>query len=111
MNHENSTPIIVTTTAETESALAAIATALLEKRLAACCQIGGPMKSVYRWKGEIESAQEFVCTVKTMSKLSAEVFAVIRSLHPYDEPEIIVTPIVGGSETYLQWIADSVDAN
>ena len=102
------TPVIVSTTAESEETLAQIAHALLEKRLAACCQISGPIKSVYRWKGKVESSQEFVCSIKTVSCLIGEVAKTISDLHGYEEPEVVATKIVGGSDSYLRWIIESV---
>ena len=101
--------VIVTTTADSEETLESIANALLEQRLAACCQISGPVKSIFRWQGNIETAKEFVCSIKTMAAKADAVFATIKSIHSYDEPEIFVTPIVDGSESYLKWIAESVE--
>jgi len=106
-NSDNS-PVIISTTAESEELLGQIAFALLEKKLAACCQISGPIRSVYRWQGKVESSSEHICTIKTTSKQVSAITDAIRERHNYDEPEIIVTPIVGGSESYLQWICDSV---
>lgn len=106
---EDDTPVVVSTTAETQAVLDTIANALLEKRMAACCQISGPIKSIYRWEGRIESSTEYSCTIKTVAKHVSQITRTIGELHPYDEPEIIVTLIVGGSESYLKWIADSVD--
>ena len=100
--------VIVSTTADKKSLLEKIARVLVEQKLAACCQIGGPVESVYRWNDKVDSAQEHLCTIKTMSSRAEEVVAKIKELHSYDEPEIVVTPIVGGSESYLKWIAESV---
>ena len=105
---DNATPVIVSTTAESEETLSQIAYALLEKKLAACCQISGPIKSVYRWKGKVESSKEYVCTIKTVSRLVDKVALTITEIHNYDEPEIVATEIVGGSDSYLKWIIDSV---
>lgn len=82
----------------------AIAAALLDARLAACVQIVGPMQSRYRWQGRIESAQEWLCLVKTTASRSADAMAEIARVHSYDTPEITVTPIVGGAASYLAWI-------
>src|SRR5262249_9373183 len=83
-----------------------IAAALVERRLAACVQVMGPVRSVYRWQGAVERADEWLCLVKTTSKRYAEVESAIRELHSYECPEVIATPIVAGSETYLDWLAD-----
>lgn len=106
---ENNSPVIVSTTAESEELLNQIAYALLEKQLVACCQISGPITSKYRWKGKVESAVEYGCSIKSTSKHVPAIVSTIRELHSYDEPEIVVTPIIGGSESYLKWISDSVE--
>jgi periplasmic divalent cation tolerance protein len=106
---DRETPVIVSTTAESDEVLGQIAYALLEKRIAACCQISGPIRSVYRWDGKVQSSTEHSCSIKTIAKHVPSVTEAIQKLHPYDEPEIVVTPIVGGSESYLKWIADSVE--
>lgn len=100
--------VIVTTSADSESMLKKIAQKLVEERLAACCQVSGPMTSIYRWQEKINAEEEFLCTVKTTESRIKEVTSMIRELHAYDEPEVIVTPIIGGSESYLNWIAESV---
>ena len=105
---ENNAPVIVSTTAESEELLGRIAHVLLEKQLAACCQISGPVKSVYRWEGKVQSSTEHVCSIKTISKHISTIVETIREMHSYDEPEVVVTPIVGGSDSYLKWITDSV---
>ena len=99
---------IVTTTSDKRDSLEAIAKKLIELRLAACCQISGPVESHYRWEGKVESAEEWICTAKTTTARLEEVISQIKSLHHYDEPEIIATPIVGGSDGYLNWIREQV---
>lgn len=85
----------------------AIAGALLERRLVACVQVLGPMTSRYWWKGSIEVAEEWLCLAKTTAARADEVVAAIRDLHPYDVPELLVSP-VGGFDAYLAWIAATV---
>ena len=82
-----------------------IARALVELRLAACAQVGGPISSTYHWQGAVESAEEFVLVAKTRAELFDGAAAEITRLHPYDTPEIIAVPIVAGSAKYLDWIA------
>ena len=98
----------MSTTAGSEAEAEAIAAALVERRLAACVQILGPLASTYRWQGTVETAREWQCVVKTAASRYAEVEAAIRELHSYDEPEIIATPIVSGSAGYLRWIDESI---
>ena len=98
----------VQTTAGSEAEAERIAAALVERRLAACVQIVGPISSHYRWRGEIEQAHEWICVAKTESTRYAELEAAIRELHSYEEPEIVATPIVAGSASYLEWLTDNV---
>jgi periplasmic divalent cation tolerance protein len=98
----------VTTATGSEEEAERISAALIERRLAACVQVIGPISSRYRWQGEIEHEQEWLCLVKTEAPRYEEVEATIRELHSYDEPEILATPIVAGSEGYLEWIGDNV---
>ena len=94
---------VVTTTERKEDA-ERIARALVEARLAACVQIVGPITSTYRWKGEIETAEEWQCVAKSREDLFAEIDEAIRELHPYEVPEILALPIVAGSSAYLEWL-------
>jgi periplasmic divalent cation tolerance protein len=82
-----------------------LAGVLVEEHLAACVQVLGPVESVYRWKGEVERAREWVIVAKTTAARRPAAMARIRALHSYDLPEIISHDITGGSEPYLQWIA------
>jgi periplasmic divalent cation tolerance protein len=99
----------VVTTIDSEEAAERISAALVERRLAACVQVVGPIASHYRWQGEVESAREWICVAKTAASRYDELEAAIRELHPYDEPEIVATPIVAGSASYLAWLAHNVD--
>ncbi len=101
--------IQVQTTAGSEEEAERIASALIERRLAACVQVVGPISSRYRWQGEVETAREWICVAKTSAARYAEVETAIRELHSYDEPEIVATPIVAGSKGYLDWISQSLD--
>jgi periplasmic divalent cation tolerance protein len=98
----------VLTTIDSEEAAERIAAALVERRLAACVQVLGPIAGTYRWQGKVESAREWMCVAKTVAARYDELEAAIRELHPYDEPEIVATPIVAGSAGYLAWISHSV---
>ena len=100
---------IVTTTAKREDA-EKIAGMLIEKRLAACVQIVGPILSMYHWKANIESAEEWQCLIKTRAALYAEVEAAIKAVHPYETPEIIALPVLQGSREYLAWLIDETRA-
>ena len=82
-----------------------LARALVERRLAACVQIVGPVQSTYWWKGQVETAEEWLCLIKTSRELYEAVEGVIIELHPYQTPEIVALPITGGSAAYLAWVA------
>jgi periplasmic divalent cation tolerance protein len=79
----------------------------VESGLAACAQISGPMESIYRWQGIVESAKEWRVVLKTRSRLLPKLEALVIAHHPYDTPQFVVIPIVGGSEKYLDWLAES----
>lgn len=97
----------VTTTIASRAAARQISRALVERRLAACVQIIGPVQSIYHWQGKIETAREWVCLIKTTRSRFLEVASAIDALHSYDTPEITVMPIVAGSRRYLSWISAS----
>ena len=96
--------IQITTTTETKEQADKISQHLVETKLAACVQILGPITSIYRWKGKVEKAQEWLCLIKTRDNLYAKVEAAIKSVHSYETPEIISVPIIEGSKEYLSWI-------
>jgi periplasmic divalent cation tolerance protein len=81
---------------------------ILEKRLAACVQIIGPIASMYRWKGNIETAQEWQCLIKSRKDLFGNLVESITADHPYETPEIIATAISAGSGDYLKWLQDEL---
>ncbi len=99
--------IILTTAASKEEA-EKIAQALVGRRAAACVNIVSGMQSIYRWKGTVEEAAEWMMIVKTTKAMVPQVLSIVRELHSYEVPEMIVLPIESGSETYLQWIGESV---
>jgi len=98
---------VVTTVTDRKDA-EALSQAVLEGRLGACVQISGPIESRYWWNGRIEAASEWVVTIKTRRDLYGALEAVLLAAHPYDEPEIVATPVVEVSAGYLQWLAAQV---
>ncbi len=98
---------VVTTTERREDA-DRIAQALIDQRLAACVQVVGPITSTYRWRGTIETAQEWQCWAKSRGDLYDAVERAIRRIHPYEVPEILAVPIVAGSVSYLEWLASEL---
>jgi periplasmic divalent cation tolerance protein len=99
----------VLTAAGSEEEAERISAALVERRLAACVQVIGPVASHYRWQGKVEHAREWLCLAKTTAQRYPELEAAIRELHSYEEPEIVATPIVAGSSGYLDWINRGVE--
>lgn len=86
-----------------------LARAVMGKKLAACVNIASaPVKSVYRWKGKVETATEFPLVMKTTRRKFSALEKEIRRLHSYETPEIIALPILAGSVAYLRWIAESM---
>jgi len=101
--------IVVLVTCGSKKEARKIAQALVDRRLAACVQeIGVPMRSTYRWKGRVESANEVLLLIKTSRKRFSAVSTLIKELHSYDVPEIIALNIAAGSREYLDWITSSV---
>ena len=96
--------IQVMTTTETEEEARRIARALVERRLAGCVQVLGPITSTYRWEGEVETAQEWLCLIKSRRDLYPELETAIRELHTYEVPEILALPVVEGDRRYLEWL-------
>ena len=98
--------IQVFTTVEKREDADRIASSVVNKRVAACAQILGPIHSTYWWKGKVEEAGEWLLMMKTRQDLFTALEKEIKTVHPYEVPEITAVPIVAGSEPYLQWIED-----
>ncbi|MCR6481953.1 divalent-cation tolerance protein CutA [Amycolatopsis sp. OK19-0408] len=96
--------VIVTSTTDSEAAARELAADAIEARLGACAQVVGPVTSVYRWEGEVRTDQEWRVEIKTTAGLVAALSERLRQRHGYDLPEVIATPIVGGSAEYLAWV-------
>ena len=101
--------IQVLTTVEQSDDAEKIAKTLVEKRLAACVQIYGPMTSYFQWQERVDTAQEYLCLIKSRNDLFAGLEKVIKSLHPYEVPEIIATPITNGNREYLGWLEEELE--
>lgn len=100
--------IQVFTTTGSQADAQAIAHELVDRQLAGCVQILGPISSTYRWQGEIETAEEWLCLIKAGRELYAELEAAIKELHPYDTPEILAMPVATGSAGYLSWLQQTL---
>jgi periplasmic divalent cation tolerance protein len=82
-----------------------LAEALIRQRVAACVNILAPCRSVYRWKGAVQHAEEYPVLIKTTRERYAALEAAIREAHPYELPEIVAVPIERGLPAYLDWVA------
>lgn len=95
---------LIMTTCPDQQTAEALATLLVEKKLAACINILSEMTSIYTWKGRIEIGREHLLLVKTRGDRYQEIADCIHGNHPYELPEIIAVPIDQGLPEYLQWI-------
>ncbi|MEV7613713.1 divalent-cation tolerance protein CutA [Streptomyces sp. NPDC089799] len=100
--------VTVLTTVDSAEAANALARVAVDARLAACAQISGPVTSVYRWRGAVETAGEWQVLLKTTAGRYPALEAALAADHPYDTPEIIATPVTAGSAGYLAWVAAEV---
>src|SRR5437870_4818055 len=99
---------LVLTTAGSHEEARQIAHALVEKKLAACVNIVPQIESIYRWKENVEQAQEWLLLIKTTATAFPAVRDAIKGLHSYELPECICINIDDGSAAYLKWITESV---
>jgi periplasmic divalent cation tolerance protein len=99
------TYVQVTTTTDSRDDAKWLARDVVERRLAACAQVLGPIDSVYWWEGAVESAGEWLCLMKTTSARLDALIAHLRAGHSHDNPEITAAPISAGSTDYLAWIS------
>jgi periplasmic divalent cation tolerance protein len=101
-------PIVVLTTCPDEAAAARIGRDLVEAGLAACVSRVGPIHSIYRWQGAIQDEPEVLLVIKTVTTRYPELEMRLKSLHPYEVPEIITLPVAQGSAEYLAWLGAAV---
>lgn len=97
---------LVLTTCPDAATAETIARALVEERLAACVSVMAPMRSIYRWRGAVETAEEQLLIVKIRVADYEKVEQSIQQLHPYELPEVVAIPIADGLPGYLAWIED-----
>ena len=99
--------VIVLTTLPADADASAIATALVDARLAACVNVLPAMQSTYRWQGAVERETERQLVIKTAGGRVDALWERLRDLHPYEVPEFVVIPIVDGNQAYLNWIGET----
>lgn len=103
--------IQIITTIDKKETAERIAKVLVEKRLASCVQITGPIKSTYWWKGKIETQKEWLCIIKSKKDLYKKIEKTIKQIHPYEVPEILAIPITRGSKDYLMWLGNELGSS
>jgi len=102
--------IVVFSTCDSEEQAGRIARALLDQRLAACINILPHVRSIYRWKNQIEDAAEWMLIIKSRRDLLDALRAAIGKMHSYEVPEMLALPVVDGSQAYLEWLDGQLGA-
>jgi periplasmic divalent cation tolerance protein len=110
MSAASSRATLVMVTAASEEQAVSIARALVGERLAACANIVGPIRSIYRWQGEVHDDSEHLMLIKTRASLVSKIESRVRQLHSYEVPEVIAVSIAGGAKPYLEWLLDSTSS-
>ena len=98
--------ILIITNFPDKKIASALAEKLIDVHLAACVNVLGECSSVYSWQGKTEMATEIPVFIKTQQQHYDQVEQMIKAMHPYELPEVIIVPVSGGLPAYLQWIAD-----
>jgi periplasmic divalent cation tolerance protein len=96
--------VVVSSTLDSENTAVELARDVVAARLGACAQIV-PITSIFRWNGEVQTEREWRIEIKTSAAMVDQLVEHIQAKHAYAEPEIIVSPILGGSASYLSWLA------
>ena len=107
MADASSAAIVVLLTAGSQEEASRLAEMLVGAHLAACVQIMPQMESIYRWKGEVHRAPEFLLLAKTTAACFDELEREVRSLHTHDTPEIIAVPVAHVSAPYFEWLTSN----
>lgn len=92
-----------------EQTLLGIGRRVVEERLAACINVWGGVRSVYRWEGRVHDDDEAMAILKSTAGRLEGLERRVRELHPYDEPEFLALPVVRGAASYLDWVRASVE--
>lgn len=97
--------VIVLVTAGNQQEAELIGRALVEKKLAACCNIIGPITSIFYWEGRLCEEEELLLVIKSVKERFDQIVTTVKQVHSYTTPEIIALPIVAGATDYLNWVA------
>ena len=101
-------PLVVLTTLPSPETAAEIARTLVEEQFAACVNLVPGIRSIYRWQGVVEDATETLAIIKTTRPGYEALAQRLVELHPYDTPEVLAVPLIGGHFDYIEWIAANV---
>lgn len=101
--------IQVVTTTDTKENARQIARRVVEKNLAACAQIIGPISSIFWWKNNINEEEEWLIIIKSRKDIYEDLEQAIRKVHKYEIPEILAMPVVAGAKSYLEWLDGEVE--
>ena len=96
--------ILALTTCPDEASAQALATALVQERLATCVNRVGGLRSTYIWDGRLQDDAEILLIMKTTAAQLGELQARLQALHPYELPELLAIAVAGGNERYLEWV-------
>ena len=96
--------VVIHCTCPDDASAAAIASALVDERLAACVQRLPGLQSTYRWNGRVEQADEVLLLIKTAADRIHAVFERVSRLHPHDVPELLALDVRDGTPAYLDWV-------
>lgn len=99
---------VILCTVPTRDVADTITRALLEKKLAACVNIAGPVTSVYEWEGSIQEDTEYQLFIKTTQACADDTYQCVKQHHPYDVPEWLVIDNISGSKPYIDWLTTTV---
>jgi len=99
--------VVVLVTAGSSEEAARIGQTLVAERLAACANVVGPIRSIYRWRGAVEDAAEHLLLLKARARDLTVLGERVRALHSYEVPEVVALPIRAGSTAYFAWLAES----
>jgi periplasmic divalent cation tolerance protein len=108
MENINQQFIFVSITSPTRENAEKVASELVIRKLAACAQVSGSITSFFWWEGKVDKTDEYFIFVKTENRYLPSIRDVLTELHPYQVPELIALPIIGGGKDYLQWLGDSL---
>ena len=102
-------PLLILTNLPDVASAEKLARVLVERRAAACVNVLPACRSIYRWHGAVETAEEIPLLIKTTAANYSLIEEIVRAQHPYDVPELIATPITHGLPAYLDWLATETE--